>query len=348
MKKTKVLKEKKQEKIKETKADKKAKKLEVKSKNKNSKKQGRSRFLWYAIAIGMIIIFLLMILSSVISVGERLNRVHIYLEYSFYVLVTLLIYLLILRPVHIILFSPSFSVQTTLDGKSRKNYAVYRKVAKRLIEQDNIPDEVKQELRDNMRNYEELNLILNRTFNKIVKKEMNKVIRKNAKTVMISTAISQNGRLDLYTVMVVNIKMIKELVEMCGFRPNMKNLSKLTINVFTTALIAEGLENMDLGDLLPTSTMNVIGEIPLVKPLISSSIQGVSNALLTLRIGIVTRKYLFSDAKEITKEEIRRGALLEAAGMLPSVLADAVTMFPRKIFNMFRRKGKKDESKETA
>lgn len=312
---------------------------------KKDNSKSKSRILWYAIALGFIFVFLLMILSSVISVGERVRNVHRYLEYSFYGVVLFLIYFLILRPVHIILFSPTFSVQTTLDQKTRKNQRVYRRVAKTLISQDNIPEEVKQELKENMRNHDELNTILNRTFNNIIKKEMNKVIRKNAKTVMISTAISQNGRLDLYTVVVVNVKMIKELVEMCGFRPNMKNLSKLTINVLSTALIAEGLENMDLNDLLPTSTMNVIGEIPLVKPLISSSIQGVSNALLTLRIGIVTRKYLFSDANEITKENIRRGALLEAAGMLPSVIADGMTMLPRKFFSMFRRKSKAEEAK---
>ena len=41
----------------------------------------------------------------------------------------------------------------------------------------------------------------------------------------------------------------------------MKNLSKLTINVFTTALIAEGLENLDLNDILPSSTMNVLKKL---------------------------------------------------------------------------------------
>lgn len=307
------------------------------------KKQSKTKFLWYAIAIGVIVLFLLMLLSSVLAVGERLNRVNKYLEYGFYGLVVFLVYFLLLRPVHIILFSPSFSVETTLDKETRKNLKVYKKVSKRLIEQDILPEEINEQLRKQMKNPKELKLVLNQAFNKHVKKELNRIIKRNAKTVMVSTAISQNGRLDLYTVVVVNIKMIKELVETCGFRPNMKNLSKLTINVFTTALIAEGLENLDLNDILPNSTMNVLGEIPLIKPLMSSVLQGVSNALLTLRIGIVTRKYLFSDAKEITKAEIRRGALLEAAGMLPSVVADAVTMFPRKIFNMFKRK-KKDES----
>ncbi|MDY0277679.1 MAG: DUF697 domain-containing protein, partial [Acholeplasma sp.] len=176
--------------------------------------------------------------------------------------------------------------------------------------------------------------------------EINKIIRKNAKTVMLSTAISQNGRLDLYAVVVVNIKMVKEIVELCGFRPNMKNLAKLTINVFTTALIAEGLENMDLNDILPNSTMNILGEIPLIKPLISSVLQGISNALLTLRIGIVTRKYLFSDAHEITKEQIRRGALLEAAGMLPGVVGEALAMFPKKFFGLFKKKTKEEDSEK--
>lgn len=308
-----------------------------------NEKKSRTKYLWYAIALGLVTIFLLMLLSSVISVGERLRSVHQYVEYTFYGLVTILVYLLIIRPLSIILFSPSFSVQTTLDKNSRRNYSVYKKVAKRLMENEKIPEELRLELKENIRDYEMLKVTLNVVFNKHIKKQMNKIIKRNAKTVMVSTAISQNGRLDLYTVIVVNIKMIKELVETCGFRPNMKNLSKLTINVFTTALIAEGLENMNLNDLLPTSTVNMLGEIPLIRPVISSTLQGISNALLTIRIGIVTRKYLFSDAKEVTKEEIRRGALLEAAGMLPSVIADGLTMFPKKIMSMFKRKKSKDD-----
>ncbi len=160
---------------------------------------------------------------------------------------------------------------------------------------------------------------------------------------MISTAISQNGRLDFFTVIVVNLRMIKELVEMCGFRPSYKNLSKLTINVFTTALIAEGLENIDIGDVVPQSTMNTLGEIPLIKPVLGSVTQGISNALLTLRIGIVTRKYLFSDAKEITKEKIRRDALLEAAKMLPSVVGDAMLILPKKFLGLFKKQQKAED-----
>ncbi len=308
------------------------------------KKKDSAKVFYYAISIGFIILFMLILLSSVLDVGERLRPLfNGYVEYAFYAIATLLIYVLILRPAHIILFSPSFSVETTLDEDSHKNYLVYRRVAKRLLAQGNLPEEEVVKLETALKGpKEELKPALYHTYNKVVKKQMNKVIKKNAKTVMISTAISQNGRLDFFTIVVVNLKMIKELVVMCGFRPSFKNLAKLTMNVFTTALIAEGLENMDLNDLLPNSTMNVLGDIPFVKPVISSVIQGTSNALLTLRIGVVTRKYLFSDAKEITKEQIRRNALLEAAKMLPSVFADGLISFPKRIAQLFKKPDKNE------
>ncbi len=310
------------------------------------KKKDSTKLFWYLIAIGFILLFILMLLSSVLDVGDRLSTISPYLAYGFYGLSVLLVWFLIIRPINIIMFSPSFSVETTLDEATRKNYLVYKRVAKRLIALDTFPPEEEKKLLAAMGSSILLREALNQTFNTYIKKEMNQVIRRNAKTVMISTAISQNGRLDFFTVVVVNIKMIKELVVMCGFRPSFKNLAKLTTNVFTTALIAEGLENMDIGDILPTSTVNAIGDIPFIKPVVSSVAQGMGNALLTLRIGIVARKFLFSDAKEITKEEIRRTALLEAAGMMPLVMADAFMMLPKRIASLFKKSEQKAKAND--
>lgn len=310
------------------------------------KKKDSTKIFWYLIALGFVILFILILLSSILDVGERLSAIHVYLEYGFYGLSTLLIYVLILRPVNIIMFSPSFSIETTLDGTSHRNYMVYKKVAKRLIATEGFPQEEADKLLEALSDSNKLKVALTDTFNTHIKKEMNKVIKRNAKTVMVSTAISQNGRLDFFTVVVVNLKMIKELVVMCGFRPSYKNLSKLTINVFTTALIAEGLENIDINEVLPVSTINAIGDIPFIRPMVSSLTQGISNALLTLRIGIVTRKYLFSDANDITKETIRRTALIEAAKMLPVVIADGFMMFPKRIASLFKKSSSKKEAKE--
>src|SRR5690606_33374320 len=114
------------------------------------------KLLWYLIALGVIILFLLMLLSSILGVGERLRNISPYVEYGFYVLTGLLIYFLLLRPIHIILFSPSFSIETTLDKDTRKNRKVYRKVADRMLEQKFLNDELKQELKEAKKDDEEL------------------------------------------------------------------------------------------------------------------------------------------------------------------------------------------------
>lgn len=92
--------------------------------------------------------------------------------------------------------------------------------------------------------------------------------------------------------------------------------------------------------------MNAISEIPLIKPLLNSVMQGVANSLLTIRIGCVTRRYLFSDGAVITKGDIRREALKESAKLLPLVIAETVTFFPKRIVKFFS--GKKKEQPQEA
>ena len=171
-----------------------------------------------------------------------------------------------------------------------------------------------------------------------IKKQINRIIVRNAKTVLLSTAISQNSKLDMYSVVTVNLKMIKDIVTACGFRPNMKNLSKLVVNVASTALIAEGLESLKMEDVLPTQTIQSISNIPLLKPLLSSIAQGIANALLTIRIGLVTRGYLFSDSKTTSKTSIRTEAFKDALILLPVVVGEVIAFFPSKIVKLFTSK----------
>ena len=126
----------------------------------------------------------------------------------------------------------------------------------------------------------------------------------------------------------------------------MTNLSKLTINVFSTALIAEGLESISIDDILPNSVNNELGQIPFIKPVMASVTQGIANALLTIRIGCVTRKYLFRDGNIITKEDIRKSAFKDSLILLPMVLYGTLTFIPKKIVHMFGSKNK--ENKKSA
>jgi hypothetical protein len=298
------------------------------------KKKSRYRFFWYAIAIGIGIFFILVLLSTVMDVGEKLGKINKWVEYGFYVLAVVLFWFLIVNPIRVILFSPSFTIETNMEDQKISNYRVYKMVRHQLVNSTVLPQEEKNLLHEAV-SREELRAALAHSFDLYIKKEINLIIKKSAKTVMISTAISQSGRLDSLTIVAVNLQMIKNIVSVSGFRPNLTHLSKLVVNIFFTALIAEGLENMNLNDILPNSAMNMLGEIPLVKPVISSLVQGITNALLTLRVGFVTRRYLYDDSGDITKEKIRQGAFVEAIGLLPVVISEVLVQIPGNVLKIF-------------
>lgn len=302
----------------------------------------KTKYIWYLIAICCLILFALILISSLIDIGEKLRQIHWSVEVVFYCICALLIFFGIINPIRIIMTSPDLKIVTSFDQDDPRIYKTYKMVAKNIVQNNELPEE-SQTLLTNYQTREELLINLQYVFQVNIKKDLNRIIVNYAKTVLISTAICQSARFDMITVFAVNLQMIKKLVEKCGFRPTYKNLSKLTINVFGTALIAEGLENMRLEDILPTSSLTAISEIPFIKPLLSSVIQGITNALLTMRIGCVTRRYLFMDGAVITKEEIRKQSLKEAAKLLPLVITDTITFFPKKIVKFFTNRKKKAE-----
>ena len=301
-----------------------------------SKIRNRTKYLWYTIAIGCLIIFSLILLSSILNIGERLRKISIYLEIGFYVLIVLVVLLAIVRPIVIIVKSPSLSIITVENKNTNKAMITYKKVAKNIIKNNELPSDEVMMLTKYRKN-EELLINLNYVFENSIRKQINKIIIQKAKVVMISTAICQSARFDMATTFTVNLNMIKDIVEVCGFRPSMKNLSKLTVNVFTTALIADGLDNLTINDVMPKTAMDTISNIPMLGKVIDGIMDGVANALLTIRIGCVTRRYLYSDGNVITKEDIRKNAYKEAVIILPMVLAEAVSFFPKKILKFFTK-----------
>ena len=302
----------------------------------------KKNIFWILIIIGVITLFLLMLASSILNIGDRLRNILIWeipvFEYLFYLLCALLLWFLIINPILIIVFSPSLSIATTLDKDSAKARKIYKNVSKNILKNPSILSKEEINLLENYNNYDELKEALSTVMSGSLKKEINRIIVKNAKTVLLSTAISQNSKIDLYSVVSVNLKMVKEIVVACGFRPNMKNLSKLTINVASTALIAEGLESLKMEDILPTQTITALSNVPLLKPILSSVVQGIANALLTIRIGLVARGYLFSDSKNATKNSIRAEAFKDALILLPTVIGELLVFFPSKIVKLFTSK----------
>ncbi len=296
-----------------------------------------SKAFWITIGIAALFFMVLIIVSSVLDLGEKLSRINVYLEYTFYGVSLILFVLLFVRPIVLIVFSPSFSLDElfTEEQNARKNYNLYKKVARNLLGEDFLPEEDKTAIKESMHDAFLLKGSLAKVFDEKIKKELNKMIIEHAETVYLSTAISQNGRLDAIAVLTINLKLIKNLVLKCGFRPSYYSLGKLSVNVLSTAIIAENLEEMNFSEIFPSSGVNALSEIPLLKTVTGSFAQGMGNALLSLRVGIICRNYLFMNIKGLKKNEIRKLAFGEAVILLPRVLVESMKKLPNRLKGLF-------------
>ncbi len=294
---------------------------------------------WITLGIGSFLFIVLLLLSSVLSLGERLRATGVWVEYAFYGLTALLFILLVVRPVVIVLFSPTFSMDSlfTEETNARANYHMYRRVAKNVMEEEYLSDIQKQDLTASLGDPMALKRQLSSVFDETIKKELNKIIVRHAETVFLSTAISQNGRLDLIAVVTINLRLIKELVVKCGFRPSYTSLAKLSVNVMTAAVVAESLEGLDFNQLFPNQSLNALNEIPFLRIFVGSIAQGVGNALLSLRVGIICRNYLFNNLKGIPRSEIRRNAFGEALLLFPAMIAESIRKLPGRLKSIFEK-----------
>jgi hypothetical protein len=293
---------------------------------------------WITLGFASVFFIILIILSSVLQLGERLNAISVYLEYAFYAISGLLFIILFIRPVVLVVFSPTFSMDSLFseEENTRKNFHMYKKVSKNLLTEDFVSDKEKEALQLSLDNPLVLKENLSGVFDKTIKKELNKIIISHAESVFMSTAISQNGRLDAIAVLTINLRLIKELVTKCGFRPSYPALGRLSFNVLTSAIIAENLEDMKFSELFPQSSMNALAEIPFLKTITGSLAQGSGNALLSLRVGIICRNYLFMNLKGIPKKQIKRLAFAEAVTLFPRVIGESIKKVPKRIKDVFK------------
>ncbi len=152
--------------------------------------------------------------------------------------------------------------------------------------------------------------------------------KSTAATVFVSTAISQNGHLDAIMVLFAQVRLIREIAHIYNQQPSFREIINLYVNVAATAFTVGNIEELDIEEqiepiITPLISGSVFGGIPgasgLASFLTKSIIDGAANALLTLRVGIITRRYL-GIYKRSNIREMRRFASLEAGNMLAFIV----------------------------
>ena len=167
------------------------------------------------------------------------------------------------------------------------------------------------------------------------RKEADQMVRKSAQNVFVLTSVSQNGALDIFTCLSMNISLINRLVDLRGKRPSLGQVFRLYVAVASSSVLIasadESLDDIDLGELLGMSGVNVAGTV------LKSAANGMCNAFVTLRVGMATLKYLeegslyFNENKKAIRKEIRRSAVK----CMPAVVAGGIKNGMMGLKNMF-------------
>lgn len=292
------------------------------------------KFIVYLVTLLLFAIVGLHIYSSTVEIGLNLRATSVYLEIFFYAAVIIVVYFLIISPLFKVLFSPSYSIAKYCDTESGVNL---KSRAKRLLKYGNLDEENKQELEAALHDNEKLGKRMYIIYNNIIKKNIDDIVVSCSRDTLVITAFSQSHFVDMLTVLVNNFRMIKKIVAMCGFRPTFIRTLKLYINVFNSSLIADGAQQLEVSSLISTSLQGSL------KVLTDSTINGAINAFFMLRVGMLTKNYLYAkDAKKMSFS-IRNNSYVEAFKLFPSIISSLITSPIKGMANLLKPKEKVED-----
>ena len=278
---------------------------------------------WSKVLFGsVLIIVLLSVMSSVMSLGDRLGNLNEVVKYIFYGLIALVICGGIIYPMVRVFFAPVFSLDRLHreDGSARKKWC--RLLVKNLLENVELTPEEKEQVKGFLKCNDETDDMLIEFFDRKISPQVNRVIYDTAKKVFVVTAVSQNSLYDMLGMASANYTLLKRIVEICGFRPSTPQVIGLYLKVASITLLAGGIEEMDIEDMIPLATESALSKT--LGIIAASATQGALNALMTLRIAVIAKNYLLNADVRQTRKELRRKSYAEAAKVLKSILKRSV------------------------
>ncbi len=297
--------------------------------------QNKKTSIWSKVLfVSLLLIVLMSVASSALSIGDRLGEFGDVFRYIFYGLIILVIAGGIVYPMVKVFFAPVFSLDRLHreDGTARKKWC--RLLVKNLLKNVELTPEEEEQVKGFLKVNNETDDLLIEFYDRKISPELNRVIYDTAKKVFVVTAVSQNSVYDMLGMAAANYTLIRRIIEICGFRPSTPQVIGLYIKVASITLIAGGIEEMDLEDMIPLATESALSKT--LGIIAASATQGALNALMTLRIAVIAKNYLLNADVKQTRKELRRKSYSEAGRVLKSILKrnveEKVTAPVKKVF----------------
>jgi len=179
----------------------------------------------------------------------------------------------------------------------------------------------------------------------VLSRSCDEIIQKSAATVFVSTAISQSGRLDAVFVLSTQWRMVWQIAKVYYQRPTLRDLGYLYSNVAATVFMASELDDIDVTEQVQPVISSTLGAVSLTIPgmqaltsiLVNSVLTGAANAFLTLRVGIIAKRYCGSLVLA-ERKSIRRWAAVEAAKLLGSIVRQGTGRVSRALWEASKDK----------
>ncbi len=303
-------------------------------------KKKKKKWLWILLGIAAMALILLLIISNILNVGERLLKTNKYLGIGFYVLVILLILILIIIPSIEIMFLPSYNSLFAIEnnGDKEKVVANVKKIcliAKKHQEQWNINKNEKTREKynnalntlKNSKDISQLVMAYRYIYKTYIKKDVLNIITSYSNKIFLATAVVQNGKVDSFIMFSSYFKMSKDILKYCGFRISFVRLCKLAINILIMLAAATKLGEVDLSSIFPKVLMNYLEKIPGARVVVSSLSDGVADALMFYKTGVMLEEYLLSDNQNIIHQwavSIKETAKYMLTGLIVSVIKKVI------------------------
>lgn len=288
--------------------------------------------LW--ISLGAIVFFLLVAINQLIALYRNLAGVSTVLAVLVTLLVGAVLLGMLLFPIYVFLRYPK--MEDLPHSKEDPEYPAYlsRRVEKlrrnkylRSVHFD-YAGETEEEILGNAY--------------AVLKLRGDEMMRGDASAVFLTTAVSQNGVLDGLTVLAALLKLTYNLTTLYENRPSLQRITYLYGQIAAVVLIARTIEDADLieeqveplmASLLGGTVVSMIpGAMGITTLIVNSVVEGSVNALLTLRVGAITQRYL-SETMQFDRRIIRRSATLEATKQLGAILSENAVLVVKSFVN---------------
>jgi len=212
---------------------------------RDSKTRSSIWFVWTPLGLAAITFLFITLTGNILAIGSKLGTLHPALEKGFYGALACLFIWLVAIPLYQVLSAPVIALEEFAVEKTQVDHKTLKRVARLLVCSGTLPPEHHAKLVAALGIGSALHGPLTAAINAQTE-NATKIIKDHAVLVFVSTAVSQNGRLDAVTVLAANFRLVRTLIRHFGYRPPLPSLLKIYAQIFIAALIADEVDDLDV------------------------------------------------------------------------------------------------------